>query len=226
MNAPKQALVLVGSARRPRSTSEALGTYLLERLSEKGFETKTLLLHRELQSEERQAKLLDETDRADVLVVAFPLYVDSLPTLVIRAFELIAAHRQDGDQGRAQRLLVIANCGFPEAHHNDTTIAICRRFAEEASFDWAGGLTLGGGGAIGGRPLVEVGGAARFAIGALDLAATAIAESQPLPKEAIETMAKPVIPAWAYRWIGWLGWRVQARQNGVQKQIFARPYEA
>ena len=73
---------------------------------------------------------------------------------------------------------------------------------------------------------MEVGGAARFAIGALDLAATAIAESQPLPKEAIETMAKPVIPAWAYRWIGWLGWRVQARQNGVQKQIFARPYEA
>lgn len=42
----------------------------------------------------------------------------------------------------------IVNSGFPEAFHNDTALAILRRFAAETGFQWAGGLALGGGGTI------------------------------------------------------------------------------
>ncbi len=219
MTTSRQVLLLVGSARRPRSTSEALGSYLLERLAEKGFGTETLLLHRALKSGEKREALLEATDRADVLVVAFPLYVDSLPSLVIRALELIADHREGGDQSRPQRLLAIVNCGFPEAQHNDTAIAICRRFAREAGFEWIGGLSLGGGGAISGRPLAEAGGMARNPIQSLELTAAAIAEGGALPEEAVEAMARSIIPSWAYRWMGWFGWRQQARKHGVQRQL-------
>ena len=226
MKASQRVILLVGSAKRPRSTSEALGSYLLERLAEQGFECETLLLHRALKSEAGREALLAATDRADLLVVAFPLYVDTLPYLVSRALELIAAHRQGSAQQQPpQRLLAVVNNGFPEAHQNETAIAICRRFAREAGFEWIGGLTLGGGGAINGQPLTKVEGQARHAIQALDLAAAAVAQGRPVPEEAIEAMARPSIPSWAYRAMSWLGWRQQARQHGVQKQLYARPYE-
>lgn len=226
MRDPKRILLLVGSARRPRSTSEAMGAYLLKRMAESGWENDTLLLHRALGQTEPRQELLRKVGEADVIVLAFPLYVDSLPTTVVRALELIDEHRAGGESRSDQKLLAIVNCGFPEAHQNDIAIAICQQFARQVGLEWAGGLLLGGGGAIHGAPLEEVGGAARFVVEALDLTAEAIANGASVPQRAIETMGKPMIPAWAYRWMGWLGWRMRARQNGVLGKLHARPYEA
>ena len=47
----------------------------------------------------------------------------------------------------------LANCGFPEAHHNRTALEICAQFAAAAGMTWAGGLALGAGGAVHGQPL-------------------------------------------------------------------------
>jgi hypothetical protein len=221
----QQALLLVGSAKRPRSTSQSLGTYLLERLQEREWETETILLHRALCSEERQGELLAAVDRADLILFAFPLYVDTLPALATRALELVAAHRRDVDPPLDQRLVAIANCGFPEAQHNDTALAICQRFATETGFEWAGGLSLGGGQAINGRPLPDMGGMVRHVTQALDLTAEALAAGRPVPEEAVGLMARQFIPAWLYILMGGIGWRQQARQYGVQRQLKARPFE-
>ena len=227
MNSSSQerVLLLVGSAKRPRSTSESLGTYLCERLGERGFEAETLLLHRALKSDEGCEELLAATDRADVIAIAFPLYVDSLPYLVIRAMELVAQHRQGRGDLKAQRLVAIVNCGFPEAHQNDTALAICRQFAREAGFEWAGGLALGGGEAINGQSLLRVKGMARNVIKSLDLTADALAEGKPVPQEAVGAMAKPITPAWAYAWLGGIGWKRRAKKHGVQKKLYDRPYQ-
>jgi hypothetical protein len=37
-------------------------------------------------------------------------------------------------------------------------------------------------------------------------------------------MTRPVIPAIAYRIFGGIGWKQQARQWGVEKQLKSRPY--
>ena len=94
MNSPRRALLLIGSAKRPRSTSESLGTYLLERLAEKGFAVESVLIHQSLRQDERHEALLAAIDRADLLVLAFPLYIDSLPSVVVRTMELIARRRR------------------------------------------------------------------------------------------------------------------------------------
>ena len=224
MSSQGHVLLLVGSARRPRSTSESLGTYLGERLGERGFEAETLLVHRALKSDKGRAELLAATDHADVLVVAFPLYVDSLPYMLIRAMELVAQHRQARGDGKKQRLVAIVNSGFPEAHQNDTALAICRQFAKEAGFEWAGGLALGGGPAINGQALLRVKGMARNVIKSLDLAAAALAEGQPVSQEAAGAMATPITPAWAYALMGGFGWKRQAREHGTQKKLRDRPY--
>jgi hypothetical protein len=231
MTSPKTALLLVGSGKPAGgSTSEALGSYLAQRLQERGIATTTMHVARVLRTEERTAALLAAVDAVDVLILAFPLYVDSLPYLATQALERIAAHRT-GSRGTAEAVatrptfLAIANCGFPEAAHNATALAICEQFADAAGFVWAGGLALGEGGAISGRPLEEVSGMARNVVSALDMVAGALAAGRPAPEEAIALMARPFIPATAYMLMGDLGWLMQARQNRALTRLGARPFK-
>ena len=220
----RTALLLVGSAKPAgASTSEALGGYLLDRLAAHGYRTETAHVHRVLRSENRTAAFLEQVAGAGIFVLAAPLYVDGLPYLVVRALEIIAAQRPGQPAADAPWFLAIANCGFPEAHHNRTALAICHEFAAEAGFRWAGGLALGGGGALAGRPLAQAGGMVRHAIRALDLAAESLAAGQPLPEEAIAAMEQPMMPARLYTLVGGLGWRMQALRNGAFLRLGATP---
>ncbi len=219
-----QVLLLIGSGKQPRSTSGALGGYLLERLGEQGYQTEAQLIHKSFRTEKGRNKLLAATDQVDIVVLAFPTYIDSLPASVTKALELVAKHRL-GRGNRQQRLLAIANCGFPEAHHNNTALDICRLFAWDAVFSWSGGLSLGGGEALDGQPLGEAGGRARNATRALDLAAEALATGEAVPEKAVELMAKPIIPHWMYTFIGQFGWKRRARKFGTRKKLQDRPFQ-
>ncbi len=203
-----------------------MGNYLLERLRELGFAAEKLLIYRSLASDEGTKALWAATDSADLLVLSFPLYVDSLPALVIETLESLAGHRQACGSLRKQRLLAIVQCGFPETHQNDTALAICRRFAKEAGFEWAGGLALGGGVAIDGRPLSEVKGMARNVIKALNLSADALGRGEPVPQEAVRLMAKPLMPTWLYLWVAEWNWRRRAKKHKVLDELDARPYKS
>ena len=224
MNTKKRVLLLVGSAKHPHSTSESLGTYLIEKMHEHGFETETLFIHKSLKSDDRRNELLTATNQADIIVIAFPLYVDSLPYLVIRTLELIAKNRKVIKNLMDQSLLCIVNCGFPEAHQNDTAITICRKFASETGFMWAGGLTLGAGEVINGKSLPEVKSMARHVIKSLNLTADSLAAGKSIPQEAIKHMAKPLIPKWLYLLMGGMSWKKRAKTHGVHKELYNRPY--
>lgn len=225
MITPQTATLLIGSAKPAGdSTSEALGGYLMQRLAGHGLTIETHHVARALRSEARTAGLLAAIDRADLFVLAFPLYVDSLPYLTVQALERIAAHRQAQENAHPARFVAVANCGFPESHHNDTALAICRQFAAAAGFDWAGGLSLGAGTPFGGKPLEEAGGMARGVIAALDKTAAALAQSGTVPDEAITLMAKPFMPMRGYTLMGGMGWRMEGLRNGVYRRLRARPF--
>lgn len=82
MNTPQTATLLIGSAKPiGDSTSEALGGYLMQRLADYGLTGETHHVARAMRSEARTAGLLAAVDRSDLFVLAFPLYVDSLPYL-------------------------------------------------------------------------------------------------------------------------------------------------
>jgi hypothetical protein len=224
MNTGKRVLLLVGSAKHPHSTSESLGMYLIGKLYEHGYESETLFIHKSLKSDDRRNALLTAINQADIIVMAFPLYVDCLPYLVIRNMELIAKDRQEKGNLMEQSLLCIVNNGFPEAHQNDTAIAICRKFARETGFKWAGGLALGAGEVISGRPLLDVKRMARYVIKSLNLTADALTAGESVPQEAIKIMAKPLIPLWMYLLLGGMRWKRDSKKHGVQKKLYDRPY--
>jgi hypothetical protein len=221
---PYRALLLVGSPKGPQSTSEALGTYLAGRLRDRGLQVQKIRIHSALRTEEGIQSLFEAVDRTDILILAFPLYVDSLPAPVIRTLELIADRRKSLPGGTGAGMIALVNCGFPEACHNETALEICRLFASEANLVWLGGLSLGGGGAISGKSLDRIGAMGRNARGALDLTATALAEGRTVPPEAIERMSKPLVPGWLYTLIGSIGWIRKARRSGVLMKLNDRPY--
>lgn len=218
----RRALLLVGSPRTRRSTSQALGGYLYEQLQARSIQVRTIYPHTVLRSTAKSQALLDAVEDADLVTLAFPLYVDSLPAPVIDMLERIATHRQ-GRHGRPQLFTAIANCGFPEVAHNATALAICETFAKQAGFGWAGSLALGGGGALDGAPLT--GRRTAPLREALELAAAALAEGQPIPAAAQAHFDEWRISPLAYRTMGNMGWYLRARPYGAWRSLKQRPYE-
>jgi multimeric flavodoxin WrbA len=231
----RRALLIVGSPKtKDPSTSGVLGGYLLDRLKERGWGTESLTLRASLNRAEGERQLLSSVDHAGLILLAFPLYVDALPYLVTKALALMAAHRQADREPSVQRLVGIVNSGFPETRQNAVALAICREFAAQSGFTWAGGLALGGGGVIGGQPLTGAkrsGPTIQFVTAALDMTAAALAEGLPVPAEAVTTMARNRIPfalwRWLYAWMGGKGFEKLAAKNGIGKdQLRAQPYAA
>ncbi len=147
----------------------------------------------------------------------------AIPAPVIAALEKIAAHCKDKQVHIS--FAAISNCGFPGAEHNNTALAICSEFSREAGFTWLGSLALGAGeGIVHGVPLNELDGRAVPLKQALDLAAEALANRQPIPQSARDLFARPVIPNWMYTFMGRFGWEQQAKQYGVKKIIKRQPY--
>jgi hypothetical protein len=178
-------------------------------------------------------------DRADLILLAFPLYIDTVPYLVGRALEVIAGHRRAaGDGARPQGLFALANNGFPEAHQNNLAFAIVRRFAAGSGMAWLGGMALGAGEAkIGGRPLEAKSdsGIPLFRISqALDAAGAALARGEALPAEASQGMAKvpiPYMPRLVWHRMFMRGaasyWQKEAAGHGLSKaDMLAAPHGA
>ena len=233
----RKAQLIVGSPKtKSPSTSGVLGGYLLGRLKAHGWETESLTLRAGLRLKPGQEELLSWTDPADLLLLAFPLYVDSLPFLVTKALEVIASHRQALPNRRPQRLVAIVNNGFPEAAQNALALALCRRFADRSGIAWAGGLAMGAGEALSiGQSLTapaHFGPPVRHVIDALNMAGAALAEGQPVPGEAARLIAKSPIPllhSSVWRWLfvkmGNRYWRTRAAGFGVgKKDLLAQPF--
>lgn len=218
-----RALLVVGSPRGRRSTSESLGSYLLARLALAGFAPCTV--RPAAPGHDSPTDLAAEARAAALVILSFPLYWDSLPAPLIRALEGLRGVRKNGKSGPGPRLVALVNSGFPEAVQSEVALGICRCFAGETGFRWAGGLALPGGAALDGKPLTELGGRARRIRRALDLAGDALAADGDIPAAAIDLLARPVAPPALYRLIGSAGWFLQARRHGTWGRLGARPYE-
>ncbi len=238
--ADRRALLIVGSPKtKSPSTSGVLGEELQGRLASAGWETESLTLKPSTFREAGEADFLAAVDRADLVLLAFPLYIDTVPYLVAKALEVVAEHRRAvGDGARTQGLFVLANNGFPEAHQNNLALSVVRLFAARSGMTWRGAMALGAGeGMLGGRPLTAKGanGIPLFKVSqALDAAAAALAQGEALPAEAWQGMASvpiPHMPRFLWHQIFMRGaashWQQEAAGHGVSKaDMLAAPHGA
>ena len=212
----------MGSPKPAGGTSAALGEHLLQGLEERGWVCISLHALRALrEGVVGKDRLVEAVRSADLVVLSFPVYVDGLPGSFVEALEVVAAGVGERPPGR---LAAIAQCGFPEAVHTEVALQMCRLAAREIGLGWAGGLGIGGGGMIDGRPLSQARGAVRKVMSALDLAAAALARGEDVPEEVVALAARPLVPAWVYRRAGDHNWRRQAKKAGARGLLGHRPF--
>jgi multimeric flavodoxin WrbA len=219
----KRALLLIGSP-KVRSTSSAIADALCAGLRDRGWQTDTKRILPAVAKEAEWQALIKTLDSARLVVLASPLYVDSFPAPVTKALELVASHRKEEPVDKRPGLVAVLNNGFPEPAHSHTALGIARQFALEAGYEWMGGLALGMGGAIDGKPLSKMGRMVRNVVKALDLTAGALNRGLPVPAEAVDLFARPLMPRWLYTTVGNRGWKKQAKKNGVADKLMDRPY--
>ncbi len=205
------ALIVVGSPRPGGGTSGSLAADLSKGLSRYGLRCETVNVEQAVKLIYERESTIEMLNKCRLLIFSFPTYTDAPPAIMMRLMEIIASRRADGSYTGQPDFVAIANGGFPEAAHNAVSLRICRCFAGQAGLNWLGGLSVPEGLAINGIPLEQLG---RMALGvrkALALTSFALARRQPIPAQAIELMARPMIPPAVYSLLGRMGWPKKSR---------------
>jgi multimeric flavodoxin WrbA len=153
---------------------------------------------------------------SEALVFLFPLYVDGIPSHLLRLLDEI----QSSVAAAAPDALVycIVNNGFYEARQNDVALALMRNFCVRSRLKWGQGLGVGAGGmihaaAIGHGPMRNLG-------KALDGFSKTILHRETADDRLIE----PNFPKFLYQMIAHASWRMQAKKYGLAvKRLYDKP---
>jgi hypothetical protein len=211
----ERVVVLVGSPKGiEKSASSRLARVVVGAMEKRMWEAQWIHIHRAVETEEGVAKLLDAIDEADLVLLASPLYVDSLPAPTILALERIAEHRAGGSGERVPRFASLINCGFVEPVQNATCQQILRQFSRRARLEWHGGISLG---AAGQTP--------RRVLRALEEAGDTLGLDLPVSDAIEDATRKPVMSARFYVLGGNVMWRRRAKRLGTQDKLRDRPYK-
>jgi hypothetical protein len=216
-------ILLLGSPKRKRSSSESFGNYVFNQINKEGISKKVLHVGGALKNDQAWDEFVSALEDAETIILTFPLYWDSLPSHLVEAFERF--YEQKGGIQKPHNFYVIVHNGFPEPWHSESAIDICKCFAKKMDYRWQGALNIGGGAAIGGKPLEDTGGMTYKLRETLDTAAEAIGRGEPIPKNVLEHLSKPMYPTWFAVVLGGFGWRKLAKRRGAKTSLRSKPYE-
>lgn len=152
----------------------------------------------------------------DALILAFPLYVDGIPSHLLRGLiEMEACFKS-----RLSELMVytVVNSGFYEGKQSRNALDMMKSWCEKARVKWGQGVGIGGGGMLAGLGNVPSGHGPRKnpSLALRELAGNA-AEGQ----YAEDLFVSPNFPRFFYRAAAEMGWRAQIKQNGLTaKDLF------
>lgn len=207
----KKAVLLTGSPKQSDSVSERLGTLLTDSAEFNVLEKESINIARSVRTEEGVRNMLRAVDSGDLIILICPLYVDGVPSFVMKAMEEI--YRNAGKATYSGKsMMVIVHCGFPESRQNSVAIDIYKRFASDAGFKWLGGLSLGM------SPVVKMdkmGWMTRSLRKSFGMVAASVSEGGSIPQEAAYILSEPFMPIGIYKFAGNIMWISLAVKNGT-----------
>ena len=89
------------------------------------------------------ARILGQLRDADAVVFSLPLYVDGVPSHVLRFMEKMETYCKDNKLHL--NVYCIANNGFIEGRQNEPLMQVFENFCGRAGLTWGGGVGIGGG---------------------------------------------------------------------------------
>ena len=88
-------------------------------------------------------RILDQLRDAQAVVFGLPLYVDAVPSHVLRFLEQMETYCKDNNIHLS--VYCIANNGFIEGKQNEPLMQVFEHFCSRAGLTWGGGVGIGGG---------------------------------------------------------------------------------
>jgi multimeric flavodoxin WrbA len=221
-----RVIYIVGSPKKDMSTTAALLGAVSERLGKKNKNHEPIFLTTsELTPEntpEEAAKAAVLIKDADVVVIGFPLYVDSIPSHLLRFLETICQELAQeiteiddlmgsGEESR-QTAYAVINCGFYEPEHMEIAADMTALWCYSAGLDYRGAVLVGAGGT---GPVIANGKGPGSRVGkAIKTLAKAIPEGASIG--TIKT--GPVFPRKFYISAAHKVWEKTAKKRGISKE--------
>ena len=204
-----KAALINGSPKGKASISERLLQAMRERL---GGEQEYVFLQVNASD---QTQAFDNLKDCNALVFAFPLYIDGIPSRLLRFLDEI----KDEIAVIAPGAMVwaIVNNGFYEGHQNALALDMMQSFCVAGGLSFGQGVGVGAGGMASAAP---VGSGPMRNLGlALDQLAQNIHQSRIVPNQFVV----PNFPRFLYKAGGNWSWKAEARKNGLKaKSLHAK----
>lgn len=210
-------VAIIGSTKPSKSSSAAVVEHLAYSLGT------AIPAYRAAELSKAPDALLNEILRADVVLVAFPLYWNCLPAALLEALirlEAVAAKAITP----LPKVYAVCNSGVWEAEDNATALRVVRNFCARSGLTWRYGVGIGGGALIGGdrRSIKKHGPTKKLHAALAVLGADILMGGSQASKDVL---VRPGIPRFLYCWVGNAVLLSMAWKNGALRKLGAKPYE-
>lgn len=90
--------------------------------------------------------IIDSIHKSDTIVLAFPLYADSPPSITLKFLDYLYDKNINLNK---KNFYIIINCGFREGIHNITALNIIKNFIKKVKGTYKGSILIGAGEVVG-----------------------------------------------------------------------------
>lgn len=201
-----------GSPKHKNSSSGNLLKLLNSKLQDKNTIEEYILRTTEISSND-----LEQISKCNVIVFAFPLYVDGIPSHLLRCLYQMEKYLSSSKNNEIY-VYTIVNAGFYEGKQASIAIEMMKNWAEKANVKWGQGIGIGGGGMM---SMIDKSTDSQGPMKSVHTTLTALANNILLCKSSNEIYTSPGIPRIVYKIGGEMGWRQAAKKNGLKtKDLF------
>lgn len=162
---------------------------------------------------------LEHIAKCNVIVFAFPLYVDGIPSHLLRCLNQMEKYLSSNINNEIY-VYAIINIGFYEGKQAAIAIEMMKNWAEKANVKWGQGIGIGGGGMM---SMTEKSAESKGLMKSAYNSLTSLANNILSRTSSDEIYTQPGIPRIVYKIGGEMGWRQTAKENGLKtKDLFIR----
>ena len=202
-----------GSPRLENSVSELI----IKQISKISGEPIKTFYSIKITNGETSHDVFTEILHSDILLIVFPLYVDSMPSHLIEFLSRLEVSATTSTN--KPKIFTVVNCGFYEAVHTELVVDMLRHFANRSGFLWGYGIGIGGGGMLASMgDNLQKGPLSNIYNKLCDLC-----NNLNNDRTMENVFITPGIPRFLYRFFAQKGFKSLAKKNAV-KNIYARPY--